>query len=99
LFLYNLTLAGGWGYLLYLTVNHYVHEGKPENLYPVIEVPLKVFQTLAVMEIVHSLLGLVSSPVFTTVMQVWSRLFVVWMVIDLEHQVRYTVCIHNLFYD
>ena len=93
LFVYNIVLTVGWGYLLFLTVKHNVEGKQPEDLYPVIEQPLKLFQTLAVLEIVHSIVGLVSSPVFTTTLQVWSRIFVVWMIIDLESNVRYTVSI------
>ncbi|KAA8648801.1 hypothetical protein EYZ11_012766 [Aspergillus tanneri] len=40
-------------------------------------------QTLAVLEILHSLLGLVRAPVLTTAMQVASRLLVVWGVMFL----------------
>jgi very-long-chain (3R)-3-hydroxyacyl-CoA dehydratase len=39
---------------------------------------LQVTQTLAVLEVVHAATGLVRSPVFTTMQQVASRLFVVW---------------------
>lgn len=35
-------------------------------------------QTLAVLEIVHSLVGFVKSPIFTTFTQVYSRLLLVW---------------------
>jgi len=35
-------------------------------------------QSLAVLEIIHSLLGLVRAPVMTTLMQVASRLLLVW---------------------
>lgn len=38
-------------------------------------------QTLALLEVVHSLLGFVKSPLFTTLMQVSSRLFLVWIVL------------------
>ena len=37
-----------------------------------------VIQTLAVMEVIHSLLGFVRSPLSTTAMQVSSRYFLVW---------------------
>jgi len=37
-----------------------------------------VVQSLAIFEVVHSLFGLVRSPLFTTAMQVWSRYFLVW---------------------
>ena len=55
--------------------------GRPlDEVYDTIEMPLKIVQTAAVLEIVHSMLKLVRSPVFTTVIQVSSRLFLVWAV-------------------
>ncbi|KAL9650262.1 hypothetical protein ABK040_014917 [Willaertia magna] len=90
LFIYNIALTGGWGYILYLTILHHLNGKNPRDLYSVIEKPLQLFQTLAVLEIVHSLIGFVRSPVFTTLMQVFSRLFVVWFSLYLEHQVKYT---------
>lgn len=42
-------------------------------------------QSLATLEILHSLLGLVRAPIFTTAMQVASRLLVVWGVMYLFH--------------
>jgi very-long-chain (3R)-3-hydroxyacyl-CoA dehydratase len=41
-----------------------------------------IVQTGAALEIVHVLFGLVKSPLSTTVMQVFSRLFLVWGVAD-----------------
>ncbi|KAL2870847.1 protein tyrosine phosphatase-like domain-containing protein [Aspergillus lucknowensis] len=39
---------------------------------------LQTAQSLAVLEILHSLIGIVRAPLLTTAMQVASRLFVVW---------------------
>ncbi|KAM0801347.1 tyrosine phosphatase-like protein [Usnea florida] len=39
-------------------------------------------QTLALLEIVHSASGLVRSPLLTTILQVSSRLFLIWAVVD-----------------
>lgn len=99
LYLYNTVLAYGWVYVLLLVVRHYL-QGRPiTELYSVVEIPLKLFQTFAIMEVVHSIVGLVPSPIVTTVMQVWSRLFVVWFIIDLENRgVHYTVCKSLAFY-
>jgi very-long-chain (3R)-3-hydroxyacyl-CoA dehydratase len=43
-------------------------------------------QTLALLEVVHSLIGLVKSPIMTTVMQISSRLLLVWGVVYLFPQ-------------
>lgn len=40
-------------------------------------------QTLAILEAVHSLIGLVKSPILTTVTQISSRLLLVWGVVNL----------------
>lgn len=42
-----------------------------------------MFQSLAILEVVHALIGLVKSPVVTTAIQVASRLFLVWGVTDI----------------
>ncbi|KAJ3033603.1 hypothetical protein HDV00_006029 [Rhizophlyctis rosea] len=44
---------------------------------------VKWVQTAAVLEVLHSLLGFVRSPVTTTIMQISSRLFLVWAVVNL----------------
>ncbi|KAG2499318.1 hypothetical protein HYH03_002896 [Edaphochlamys debaryana] len=58
-------------------------KGTTADLWQVVELPLKVSQSAAVMEIVHSALGVVRSPVMITGMQVFSRLWVVWGIINL----------------
>ncbi|KAF9889767.1 hypothetical protein FE257_007073 [Aspergillus nanangensis] len=47
---------------------------------------LTTTQTLAVLEILHSLLGVVRAPLVTTAMQVASRLLLVWGVMYLFHE-------------
>lgn len=91
LFLYNVVAMVGWAYVLYITVKHYLDGGKPHELYPKIEYWLKIAQTLALLEVVHSILGLVSSPVGSTVMQVASRIYILWGVLNLEGDAHYTV--------
>lgn len=56
--------------------------------------PLVVFtQSLAVLEILHALLGMVRSGVFMTSVQVVSRLLVVWLVTE-----KYEAAAHSPFY-
>jgi very-long-chain (3R)-3-hydroxyacyl-CoA dehydratase len=50
-------------------------------------------QTLAVLEIVHALLGLVRSSIETTVMQVFSRLLLVWWIAE-RYEVVSTLHLH-----
>ncbi|GLC35795.1 hypothetical protein PLESTB_000495100 [Pleodorina starrii] len=84
LFLYNAALVLGWGYCLYLTIDTMLlNHGKTSDLWKVVELPLKVSQTAAIMEVIHSAIGLVRSPVAITGMQVASRLWVLWGIINL----------------
>jgi very-long-chain (3R)-3-hydroxyacyl-CoA dehydratase len=78
LIIYNFAMCGGWGYLLYLTIMNYVEGKGPEKVLETIYSPLKIFQTGAILEIFHALFGFVASPVGTAVMQVASRLFVLY---------------------
>ncbi|KAL6764037.1 tyrosine phosphatase-like protein [Haematococcus lacustris] len=76
---YNAALSVAWGYVLYLTVTmSFLQHQSTQELYKAVEVPLKVAQTAAVMEVVHSAVGLVRSPVAITALQVASRLWVLW---------------------
>lgn len=92
LFLYNIVACVGWSIVLFTTATHYLNGGKPNELWPKIEHWLKIAQTLALLEVVHSLVGFVSSPVFTTLMQVASRIYILWGVLNLEGDHHYTVC-------
>ncbi|KRY47082.1 Alpha-N-acetylglucosaminidase [Trichinella britovi] len=57
------------GLLTGITLNH---------VYSVVGCQVEFFQTLALLEIVHSYTGLVRSPTVTTAIQVLSRLFILW---------------------
>ena len=67
--LYNFASMAGWAYVLMLITGHFNRGGIAETLYDSIEGPLKVVQTTALLEILHSILGLVRSPVSTTAIQ------------------------------
>lgn len=75
---YNVLLCAGWAGILAQIALHYINGGNVKTVYPVIRPLLVVCQTAAIMEIFHAVTGLVRSPVFTTVAQVYSRLFVLW---------------------
>jgi very-long-chain (3R)-3-hydroxyacyl-CoA dehydratase len=86
---YNLLAAASWAYVLYLIVQHLALRGKSiATLYDAIHMPLYFAQSLAILEIFHSLFGLVSSPVVTTMMQVYSRLQLVWGIFFLVPESR-----------
>jgi very-long-chain (3R)-3-hydroxyacyl-CoA dehydratase len=88
LVLYNAACIAGWSYVLYEMAQHFLAASAAgpkadywhaaSTLYPRVEKPLKIVQTAAILEIVHAMVGLVRSPVVTTFMQVFSRLFILW---------------------
>jgi len=73
LFLYNFVQFLGWSYILFLLVQHYASGGSYETVWEKIRAPLIIFQNAAAIEVLHALIGLVRSPVPTTLMQVLSR--------------------------
>lgn len=85
LVLYNVVMCAGWLSVGAISVRHYAQTKSIEGLYDNVELPLKVFQTAAVLEIFHCMFGIVRSSAFLTAMQVFSRVFTVWGV---THSVR-----------
>ncbi|GMH34199.1 hypothetical protein BSKO_02033 [Bryopsis sp. KO-2023] len=75
---YNVVLCGGWAYCLYLATMTVAGGGYTADLWEVAEIPLKIFQTAAMLEILHAAVGLVRSPVMLTFMQVFSRVWILW---------------------
>ncbi|KAF5835920.1 tyrosine phosphatase-like protein [Dunaliella salina] len=79
LLLYNAASCGGWAYVLYITLLiTCMKNGSSQDVYQEVEIPLKLVQTAAVLEVLHSAVGLVRSPVAITAMQVASRLWILW---------------------
>ncbi|DAZ93268.1 TPA: hypothetical protein N0F65_010892 [Lagenidium giganteum] len=93
---YNAASAAGWAFVMYVTVTT-VMASREAGLdwtagstatWDAVAQPLKIVQTMAVMEIVHAALGLVRSPLVSTFMQVGSRLWLVWAINVLCHPSR-----------
>lgn len=61
--------------------------------YGIVGPAVAIVQTAAALEIVHALSGLVKSPLLTAVIQVYSRLFLVWAITMRHEQSR-----HNALY-
>lgn len=77
LVLYNAASAAAWATILFRVASVYSAHGA-RAVPPTVEDFSRVTQTFAVMEIFHALTGIVPAPLFTTVMQVASRLMLVW---------------------
>lgn len=78
LVLYNCVMFCGWAYILLATSLHVITTGTHLGTYSVVKTALYVFQTGALLEVVHAAFGLVKSSAVITFLQVFSRLFLVW---------------------
>jgi very-long-chain (3R)-3-hydroxyacyl-CoA dehydratase len=75
---YNLVSALGWFSVLVQCAQLLASGAAPATFWPTVGTQVVVVQSLAVMEIVHSVLGLVKSPFFTVFLQVFSRYALVY---------------------
>ncbi|KAI8841735.1 tyrosine phosphatase-like protein [Chytridium lagenaria] len=80
LILYNTVSALAWWWCTFRVVQN---AASVETTFAEIGEVVKWVQTMAALEILHSLLGFVKSPLLTTIIQVSSRLTLVWLVCDL----------------
>jgi len=81
--LYNVVQVFGWSFILFRLGQFYADGNSPDRLvtkplYDYLRLPLLIFQTAALLEVVHAMVGLVRSPVMTTLMQVASRIVLTW---------------------
>jgi very-long-chain (3R)-3-hydroxyacyl-CoA dehydratase len=61
--------------------------GHPQQIFEALFTFLKWTQTIALLEVIHAVTGLVRASPFTTAMQVASRILVVWIVLDMFPQI------------
>ncbi|KAI8912797.1 tyrosine phosphatase-like protein [Gorgonomyces haynaldii] len=73
---YNLLCFGGWAYVLFLLVS-----GPVSGAYDRVHLAVEIVQSFALAEIVFAAVGWVKTSVMTTIMQVSSRLFLVFGVV------------------
>ncbi|XP_045111421.1 very-long-chain (3R)-3-hydroxyacyl-CoA dehydratase hpo-8-like [Portunus trituberculatus] len=79
---YNVFLSLGWLIVLIQTVHHLVYEvGSLDGLWESTSSVLKIFQSLAILEVLHAAVGLVPSSVAMVIPQVTSRLVILWPVL------------------
>jgi very-long-chain (3R)-3-hydroxyacyl-CoA dehydratase len=80
LILYNLGCCAGWAYVLSIAIQSLVANGVSKSslssVYgePGLADALMIVQSVALMEIVHAMIGFVRSPVIVTSLQVGSRI-------------------------
>jgi len=88
---YNSAQFLGWSYLLFQMIDHFAQGGRPANLYQKVNVTLKIFQTAAVLEILHAATGMVKSNPVVTLQQVFSRVYILWLILELLPPSRLSV--------
>ena len=82
LLLYNAALSVGWLVVLVQMTMHMVStNGDYAGVYDAVALPLQIFQTAAVLEVVHAVIGIVPSSAAVTFMQVLSRIVILWPVL------------------
>merc|ERR1712137_1083356 len=79
---YNLVQTLGWSFILYSVVMNYVRGQGPETVWPKVGEALIIFQNAALLEVLHSLVGLVRAPVGTTFIQVMSRVLITYFCME-----------------
>lgn len=75
---YNVGCIIGWAYVLYISITSF-QEGKSAlELWQTVEKPLLYVQSAALLEILHTILGLVRAPFLATFLQVMSRVLLLY---------------------
>ncbi|CAG9783017.1 unnamed protein product [Diatraea saccharalis] len=82
---YNGIQTLGWAYLLCNSVLYFLNRGTLQGFWNEIKWTVIIFQGAAVLEVVHSMIGLVSSGFMVVLMQVYSRVFLVFGVLLITH--------------
>lgn len=82
LFVYNLASAAGWAYVLFLAIVALIAGKAPFPFYETVKFPLQLVQTAALLELFHSLFGIVRSPFLPTFLQVGSRVGILWVFVN-----------------
>ncbi|XP_020822547.1 very-long-chain (3R)-3-hydroxyacyl-CoA dehydratase 1 isoform X1 [Phascolarctos cinereus] len=77
---YNIAMTAGWLVLAVAMVRFYMEKGTHKGIYKSIQKTLKFFQTFALLEIFHCIIGIVPTSVIVTGVQVSSRIFMVWLI-------------------
>lgn len=93
--IYNWLVFIGWFQVLFLALKALKESGH-EHVYNAVEKPLLLAQSAAVMEILHGLIGLVRSPVSSTLPQIGSRLYLTWGILWSFPEIRTHILVTSL---
>ncbi|XP_016468721.1 very-long-chain (3R)-3-hydroxyacyl-CoA dehydratase PASTICCINO 2A-like isoform X1 [Nicotiana tabacum] len=95
LIIYNWIVFFGWFQVFYFGVKTLKESGH-EHVYDAVEKPLLFALTAAFLEILHSLVGLVRSPISATLPQISSRLYVTWGILWSFPEIRTHLLVSSL---
>ncbi|XP_022751128.1 very-long-chain (3R)-3-hydroxyacyl-CoA dehydratase PASTICCINO 2-like [Durio zibethinus] len=93
--IYNWTIFIGWFQVLFLALKT-LKESDHEHVYNAVEKPLLLAQSAAVLEILHGLVGLVRSPISSTLPQIGSRLYLTWGILWSFPEIRTHILVTSL---
>lgn len=88
LLFYNAAQALGWIVLTGKIIWHFSFHDSFVGLYDELKLFLNIFQTAALLEVIHTIVGIVRSNPFMTAGQVMSRLFLTWGILWLVPESR-----------
>ena len=66
---FNLFCLAGWGYVLLLALSSLLLPSSTASFYDIVGPPLRYFETFAVFEVVHVLVGIVPSSLTANIIQ------------------------------
>ncbi|ESO83230.1 hypothetical protein LOTGIDRAFT_222938 [Lottia gigantea] len=81
LILYNVAQLAGWSFLMYKMVEVYLKQKSFNLIYKEVDYIVQIFQTAAILEVLHCAVGFVKSSVVLTAFQIASRVFLVWGIV------------------
>ncbi|XP_055943976.1 very-long-chain (3R)-3-hydroxyacyl-CoA dehydratase 1-like [Argiope bruennichi] len=81
LVLYNSVQTAGWSYILFKTLKFLLVNQAVSGLWDDCSKSVTIFQSLAALEVLHCIVGIVPSSAFVTFLQVFSRVFMVWGIV------------------
>nr|XP_039266514.1 very-long-chain (3R)-3-hydroxyacyl-CoA dehydratase 2-like [Styela clava] len=90
---YNIAMMAGW---LAIGIGMFMHVWKHrtiKGLYIQMQRQLLFFQTCALFEILHAAIGIVRSNVILTTVQVFSRVGLLWMIVEPVYQVQDSISV------
>lgn len=91
LIFYSFASAAGWAYVLLICLKNIFAGTTSTTLWDEVNLPLKIVQTAACLEVIHSLVGIVSSSWIVSLMQVFSRVWVLWAIMDVAPPAQTTI--------